>query len=290
MAKAIHDINQLKTLLESVSFENKPKQTCSKAEYAKTKEEAEAALLHSYVRRIVAESDVYDILKDTEVDGISFQKLAMSCDDELSRDIVEYFAYCFFEGDYSSLDTFAMQCEQGVNTDESANASVLGHVVPMTSGQEFKLLAELFSIALMIDKRMDDEQKEVKIVYSRGANTDKQNTPLRKDVTNEIKATKVIPKNHPKVTKESKAKESKPHNACKSKKKQRNQLKITQRVGISNHQLVGTGKHKGGIVSSPSMRRKSFSSHIADTGVWGKIASYGGFNGRLIYINAGHGR
>ena len=37
-------------------------------------------------------------------------------------------------------------------------------------------------------------------------------------------------------------------------------------------------------------RKRSFSSHIATSGVWGRIAAYGGTNGRIIRINAGHGR
>lgn len=54
--------------------------------------------------------------------------------------------------------------------------------------------------------------------------------------------------------------------------------------------LIIKPKVRGGIISSPSIKRQSFAVHVANSGVWGKIAAYGGINGPMIYINAGHGR
>ena len=50
------------------------------------------------------------------------------------------------------------------------------------------------------------------------------------------------------------------------------------------------GKKRFVSNSVVSYRKRSFSSHIATSGVWGRMAAYGGTNGKVILINAGHGR
>lgn len=66
------------------------------------------------------------------------------------------------------------------------------------------------------------------------------------------------------------------------------------------YELVNEKRRVPGGLSEPKKRhsrgsvigyrKRSFSSHIANSGVWGRMAAYGGTNGRIIRINAGHGR
>ena len=50
------------------------------------------------------------------------------------------------------------------------------------------------------------------------------------------------------------------------------------------------GKRRVSTGSVVGYRKRSFKSHVATSGVWSRMALYGGTNGRIIRINAGHGR
>ena len=50
------------------------------------------------------------------------------------------------------------------------------------------------------------------------------------------------------------------------------------------------GKRRVSSGSVVGYRKRSFKSHAANSGVWSRMALYGGTNGRIIRINAGHGR
>lgn len=236
------------------------------------------------------------MMKDTEAGGKSFSALATSVDDELSRDLIEYFACCFFEGEYAQLDTFAIQCEDGKRKSPFAEASILGHTVSMTYEQEFKLLSELFSIALLIDKRMDERQEEIQFYYSPNSNPNikksnpDDNVPISSDNAPVLRY-------QGSTTDYSFLKRGKVANGSKAQKtKQKSTPSKTTppkteypKVDLSNKTRPNQKTHQS-VVSFPSMKRRSFSLHIATEGVWGRIASYGGTNGPLIRINAGHGR
>ena len=361
--KLIFDFGELKGLLINDSSAAKPSPQWLPGESvhpvaAATKD---ADILHSYIRSILNASDVYDMMKDTEVDGVSFSSVAASCHDELSRDLVEYFACCFFEGEYAALDTFAIQCEAGNRTSPSAEASILGHVVPMSYEREFELLAELFAVAIRIDSRMDDEKEEVKFCYNPGpslaeeprridnrlletpgttsghrysdtadqsrlaralqskygvgaeqkpaarrAVSSSSSSSLRKETprhankhaTTEspyVPAYELRYKDSPQISFQEEKRPAKPNVA----KAAKSGAPVRQSASAGNTapkkdnqpqpvQLKPRVHHS--VVSSPSMRRRSFASHVATEGVWGRIASYGGINGPLIHINAGHGR
>ena len=300
MAKTINDLSELKNLMRP---QQKPAETPAKksAEDAKKQPnnivpKVDNGILHSYIRHIVENSDIYDMMKDTEADGKSFSAFAASVTDDLSKDLIEYFACCFFEGEYSQLDIFAIQCEDGKRKNPSAEASILGHTVSMTYEQEFMLLSELFSIALLIDKRMDDHPEEVQFYYSPNSNPN-----IKKPKPDENIPTSSG--NAPVLRYQGSTTEYSFHNrgiktnkgeAQKAKQKKAGTRPTpTQtefpKVDLSNKVRTKPKAHQG-IVSSPSMKRRSFSSHIATEGVWGRIASYGGTHGPLIRINAGHGR
>ena len=177
MAKVSNNLGDLKSLLGT----NSKKELNPAEEKKETAKEvrkssatkvllSEDGVLHSYVSSIVNDSAVYDIMKDTEAEGKSFSSLSQACHEQISKDIVDYFACCFYEGEYSTLDTLAVQCEEGVRKDAASKASILGHTVSLTYEEEFQLLADLFSVALAIDKRMNDEQEETLYTYNRGGN------------------------------------------------------------------------------------------------------------------------
>lgn len=300
MAKTINDLSELKNLMGP---QQKPAETPAKksAEDAKKQPnnivpKVDNGILHSYIRHIVENSDIYDMMKDTEADGKSFSAFAASVTDDLSKDLIEYFACCFFEGEYAQLDTFAIQCEDGKRKSPFAEASILGHTVSMTYEQEFKLLSELFSIALLIDKRMDERQEEIQFYYSPNSNPNikksnpDDNVPVSSDNAPVLRY-------QGSTTDYSFLKRGKVANGSKAQKtKQKSTPSKTTppkteypKVDLSNKTRPNQKRHQG-VVSSPSMKRRSFSLHIATEGVWGRIASYGGTNGPLIRINAGHGR
>jgi len=295
MAKVSNDISELKRLLgadapQSSESEHQQKSVSriGKSTMTKSESNSDEAILHSYIRSVLDSSEVYDVMKDTAIDGVSFRALADACQDDLSKDIVEYFACCFYEGEYSLLDTFAEQCEQGNRTEPSANASVLGHMIPMTFQQEFNLLAELFSIALMLDRRMDDNQEKVQFVYvpdCNGSNGDPQRD-AGKNNNRPVRA--CSSRNHDTTESIAKAKNSRSNKP----KHRLNQIviKLKNTIPSESATVIPNARKHQSIVSFPSMKRRSFSNHVASSGVWGRIADYGGFNGRLIYINAGHGR
>lgn len=300
MAKTVNDLSELKNLLKP---QHNPVATpvhkCSegaKAQSFKINPKSDNGILHSYIRHIIENSDIYDMMKDTEAGGKSFSALASSVTDDLSKDLIEYFAYCFFEGEYSQLDTFAIQCEDGKRKTPSAEASILGHTVSMTYEQEFKLLSELFSIALLIDKRMDDHPEEVQFYYSPNSNPNIKKPKPDENIPTSSGNAPVLRyqgstteySSHNRGTKTNKSEGQKEKQKKAGTKPTPTQTEFPK-VDLSNKVRTKSKAHQG-IVSSPSMKRRSFSSHIATEGVWGRIASYGGTHGPLIRINAGHGR
>lgn len=261
-------------------------------------------ILHSYVSRVVKGSVIYEIMRDTEVEGLSFNALAEANEDVLCKDIIEFFACCFFEGDYSTLDTLVMNCESGYHVHPFANANILGHTVSMTYKTEFGLLAKLFTIALAIDKRISKDQEEIQFAYRRSVNSFRSTNPRQQGGnTNqaEVVVNNRIESADPQKTRSIASKLEQT-----SKKKLDNQNTTntegaeikTQRSHLIAHakqktkSMLKPGGYwgsRGGVVSSPSMKRESFASHVASSGVWGMIAERGG-HGHLIFINAGHGR
>ena len=308
MAKVSNNLGDLKSLLGT----NSKKELNPAEEKKETAKEvrkssatkvllSEDGVLHSYVSSIVNDSAVYDIMKDTEAEGKSFSSLSQACHEQISKDIVDYFACCFYEGEYSTLDTLAVQCEEGVRKDAASKASILGHTVSLTYEEEFQLLADLFSVALAIDKRMNDEQEETLYTYNRGGNqpANAQKTSAGKEPHSDSSSPQVYSSStaSPSFLVEKKA--IKLPNKADQKSTTTSQAVITKpkeefrKVSISKNPKR-TPKPGGfwanrGIVSSPSMKRRSFSDHVASSGVWGRIADCGG-HGHLIYINAGHGR
>lgn len=300
MAKTINDLSELKNLIgpQQNPVETPIKKCVEDAQKQSNKvvSNGENGILHSYIRHIVENSDIYDMMKDTEADGKSFSALASSVTDDLAKDLIEYFACCFFEGEYSQLDTFAIQCEDGNRKNPSAEASILGHTVSMTYEQEFKLLSELFSIALLIDKRIDDHPEEVQFYYCPNSNPNIKRTKTEENVHTSSDKTPVLRYQGSTTDYSFHNRGANADRGKATKARQKSAPSISAphkteypKVELSNKFRPKQKSHRG-IVSSPSMKRRSFSSHIATEGVWGRIASYGGTNGPLIRINAGHGR
>ena len=340
-------------------------------------------IFHSYVRNIVQKSELYDTMFDFGGEE-SFATLSEMYDNPVSKDIIDYFACCFFDGEYNYLDSIAIDCEKGIDSTPDDYAVVLGHKVPITYREEYALLSILCSIAVRLDRRFEDDPiEQTVIVYNQTISLEKiaedpktihssqypntlsggqskskdnkkahtiANTPKkskrssitaqpRKSVSNSGSKGKSLVSPHiekPKAVINRKLSIEEQH-----KKKAldlKNHLNNTYyRLGIADivsdlymkgmyssiftlfkvaqneyytkqhsldessfrilwenaHQYVDVfirGKKR--VSSGPIVgyRKRSYTSHIADSGVWGRIASYGGTNGRLILINAGHGR
>lgn len=308
MTKVSYNLGDLKSMLgvdstkESSPAKEKKETVRKRSKTSQMKDIlSEDEILHSYISSLVGDSAVYDIMKDTEAEGKSFSTLAQACHEQISKDIVDYFACCFYEGEYSTLDTLAVQCEDGVKKDASSKASILGHTVSITYEEEFQLLADLFSVALNIDKRMDDEQEETLYTYDRGANQPArvQNTYCGMETHSDPSSSLVYSSataapsflTERKVPKQPST--TPPQPATMAPKLVAKPKEKTRKVSISDKPKL-TPKPGGfwanrGIVSFPSMKRRSFTDHVASSGVWGRIAECGG-HGHLIYINAGHGR
>lgn len=398
-------------LLKQVSSDNKASEKKpAKANVAKPKEKSLSStnssenllqedyrIFHSYVRSVVQKNELYDTMFDYG-DEESFLAIAELYDNPACRDIIDYFACCFFNGEYEFLDSIAYDCERGNDNNPGAFAVVLGHQVPITYREEYDLLSLLCSTAVSLDGRFDDEPlEETVIVYKRPLPSDKKVEetqrvqPYHHPKTQEIvepDKIKEAKKSKPVVTLPKKVKQSVPvtqpsksiateHPSVKSQvvtpiekpkkpvvpERRYNLIEIHKSKTVelknyfeSNFKLLGLTdeivelyrqeKYRAIIViflsscrkyfirqesldeesysllwdkahdyiyefingskrpsvrphptkktrSSSSVvgyRKRSFSSHIATSGVWGRIAAYGGTNGKIIRINAGHGR
>lgn len=398
-------------LLKQVSSDNKASEKKpAKANVAKPKEkrlssantskdilQEDYRIFHSYVRNVVLKNELYDTMFDYG-DEESFSAIAELYDNPVCRDIIDYFACCFFNGEYDLLDAIANDCERGNDNTPDDLAVVLGHQVPITYREEYDLLSLLCSTAVNLDGRFDDEPlEETVIVYKRPLPSDKKveesqrvhqyQHPKTLEIVKRDKI-KEAAKSKPVVNLPKKVKQSVPvtppskstaveHPPVKSQvatpiekpkkpvvpERRYNLVEIHNSKTIelknyfeSNFRLLGLTdeivelyrqeKYRAIIViflsscrkyfirqdsldeesysrlwdkahdyiyefingskrpsvrphppkkprSSSSVigyRKRSFSSHIATSGVWGRIAAYGGTNGRIIRINAGHGR
>ena len=400
-------------------------------------------IFHSYVSSVVQKSELYDTMFDYG-DEESFAAVSELYDDPISRDIIDYFACRFFDGEYDYLDSLATECELGNDTTPEEYAVVLGHKIPITYSEEYELLSSLCSTALNLDGHFDDDPVEETVIvykrtlptepadpiqqhqYSSGKTVVKQentkalrkaqevvNVPKKGSQVQHVKVVKqpaipertaekkqpAVPVQKPKqsatverpvVKKLAKVKLEKPKqavapvvpvttvvsvvnkkvNAIAERPKQpipreqretleqvhKRKTKELQAYFEDNFKLLGltdeiidlysqekfraifviflsscrkyfirqqaldevaynklwneahdyiyefinykkreqrmvtatiTRTHSGSVIG---YRKRSFSSHIATSGVWGRIAAYGGTNGRIIRINAGHGR
>lgn len=398
-------------LLKQASSDNKTaEKKPAKANVAKPKEKSLSStntskdilqedyrIFHSYVRSVVQKNELYDTMFDYG-DEESFSAIAELYDNPVCRDIVDYFACCFFNGEYDLLDAIANDCEHGNDTTPDEYAVVLGHKVPITYRDEYDLLSLLCSTAVSLDGRFDDDPvEETVIVYKRPLPSDKKvedsqhvqpyQHPKKQEIVkyDKIKRAKKaepvvnLPKQvkqsvpvaqpnksiaveHPSVKKQVATpieKTKKPvvperrYNLVEIHKSKTIELKNYfesnfKSLGLTDEivELYRQEKYRAIVViflsscrkyfirqdlldeesysllwnkahdyiyefingsKRPSVRphpakktrsnssvigyrKRSFSSHIATSGVWGRIAAYGGTNGRIIRINAGHGR
>ena len=343
-------------------------------------------IFHSYVRTVVQKSELYDTMFDYGEEE-SFATISELHDNPVCKDIIDYFACRFFDGEFEYLDSIASECEQGNDNTPNEYAVVLGHKVPITYQEEYELLSLLCTTALSLDSRFDDEPiEETVIVYNR-TTPPSESVQTKSDVHSQTKDKGSAVRNQPAVIKEStkSVKKHKPFvasewhqfvtehapsqpkgeklNNALGKQSIQNQsdcraevqvLKVdkhkskTQQVidqfnkkfhslGLTdivvelykqkNFQAILSmfrnnfwkhyssqslldqssykalweeahnyifafilGRKRFASNSVVSFRKRSFSSHIATSGVWGRIVAYGGTNGRIISINAGHGR
>lgn len=365
-------------------------------------------IFHSYVRSVVQRNELYDTMFDYG-DEESFATIAELYDNPVCKDIVDYFACCFFNGEYDLLDSIANDCERGNDNTPEDFAVVLGHQVSITYREEYDLLSLLCSTAFSLDGRFDDDsQEEAIIVYDQPLPTDEdvetlshvaqsqfqsesrtvksENTKALKkaqDVVNvpkkgsQIQRVKVV---KPPVTPERTVvnnqstvpvkKSAKPvasmppivkvapvapiekpkqvaHNKRKLSLEEQHEQKTLKlwnhleyaykQLGVADivsdfyrkkkynsiftffkvlqkeyyakqhsldaptfrilwenaHHYVKNFICGNKRVSSGSVtghRKRSFKSHAANSSVWSRMALYGGTNGRIIRINAGHGR
>lgn len=380
---------------DNIASEKKP----AKANVAKPKEktlsspntskdiyEEDYRIFHSYVRSVVQRDELYDTMFDYG-DEESFSAIADLYDNPVCRDIVDYFACRFFDGEYDYLDSLATDCEHGNDVSPNDNAIVLGHKVPITYQEEYELLSLLCTTAINLDSRFDEEPiEETVIVYDRTTPVS-ESVQAKHNTQAQIINKGSVPHKHPAAKKEStslarknkqfvasewqqfitdhtssqprgeKLDEVLGKQVLKNQSSSDAEVKVekidphqrkTQHVleqfsnrfhllgvtdivvelyrqknfqGIlsmfrnsfweyySSQQLLDQstykalwekahdhmfqyilGRRRGYSNSVVSFRKRSFSSHIANSGVWGRMAAYGGTNGRIIRINAGHGR
>jgi hypothetical protein len=315
-------------------------------------------IFHSYVRAVVQKSELYDTMFDYGYEE-SFATISELYDNPVCKDIIDYFACRFFDGEFDYLDSIATDCEQGNDKTPDEYAVVLGHKVPITYQEEYDLLSLLCSTAVSLDGRFDDEPvEETVIVYKRPLSSDQKVEETQRALPYQYpKVQPCAKQNQAKSTK--KDKPAKPVVAPLEKPKQdvvvkrklsleeqheqktlelRNHLEHAYpQLGITDivadlyrkekygsiftlfktlqkeyyakqssldvstfriywenaHHYVNVfirGKRRVSTGSVVGYRKRSFKSHVATSGVWSRMALYGGTNGRIIRINAGHGR
>lgn len=129
-------------------------------------------VFHSYVRAVVQQSELYETMFDYGEEE-SFATIAELYDSQVCKDIIDYFACRFFDGEYDYLDSLATDCEHGNDNTPDDLAVVLGHQVPITYKEEYDLLSLLCSTAFSLDGRFDDDsQEEEVIIYDQPLPTD----------------------------------------------------------------------------------------------------------------------
>lgn len=142
----------------------KPKEkTLSSPDTSKDILEEDYTIFHSYVMSVVQRNELYDTMFDYG-DEESFSAIAELYDNPVCRDIVDYFACCFFNGEYDLLDAIANDCEHGNDNTPDDFAVVLGHQVPITYKEEYDLLSLLCSTAFSLDGRFDDDSQEEEVI------------------------------------------------------------------------------------------------------------------------------
>ena len=142
----------------------KPKEkSLSSANAGVDKLQEDYRIFHSYVRNVVQKNELYDTMFDYG-DEESFSAIAELYDNPVCRDIVDYFACCFFNGEYDLLDAIANDCEHGNDNTPDDFAVVLGHQVPITYKEEYDLLSLLCSTAFSLDGRFDDDSQEEEVI------------------------------------------------------------------------------------------------------------------------------
>ena len=315
-------------------------------------------IFHSYVKAVVQKSELYDTMFDYG-DEESFATISELYDNPVCKDIIDYFACRFFDGEFDYLDSIATDCEQGNDKTPDEYAVVLGHKVPITYQEEYDLLSLLCSTAVSLDGRFDDEPvEETVIVYKRPLPSDKkveepqrvlpyqypESQPGAKQ--KQEKSAKKTQPAKPVVTPVEKPKQDVAVKRKLSLEEQHEQKTLELRnhlehaypqLGITDivadlyrkekygsiftlfktlqkeyyakqssldastfriywenaHHYVNVfirGKRRVSTGSVIGYRKRSFKSHVATSGVWSRMALYGGTNGRIIRINAGHGR
>ena len=129
-------------------------------------------VFHSYVRAVVQQSELYETMFDYGEEE-SFATIAELYDSQVCKDIIDYFACRFFDGEYDYLDSLATDCEHGNDNTPDDLAVVLGHQVPITYKEEYDLLSLLCWTAFSLDGRFDDDsQEEEVIIYDQPLPTD----------------------------------------------------------------------------------------------------------------------
>ena len=81
-------------------------------------------VFHSYVRAVVQKSELYETMFDYGEEE-SFATIAELYDSQVCKDIIDYFACRFFDGEYDYLDSLATDCEHGNDESPDDNAIVL---------------------------------------------------------------------------------------------------------------------------------------------------------------------
>ena len=310
-------------------------------------------IFHSYVRSVVQKNELYDTMFDYG-DEDSFAVLSELYDSQVCKDIIDYFACCFYEGEYDFLDTVAKDCEKGYDESPNSHATILGHKVPITFEEEYELLSLLCSTAIKLDGHFDEEpQEETVIVYTGPTVTTekvhvsphtKEREQKRQPAISQRELSKPNKLNRPQSTKKhSEPQKIQPKRVSRTPQDMRTlavkvcfsrnykwlgvttiivelfeQGKYSEIINffktsfqtyykrqkmfgestfrdmwdsaqeyITNF-ISGNKTYSGRIISA--YKRRRFSSYMANSGVWGRMASFGGTNGRIIRINAGHGR
>lgn len=290
----------------------------------RTKSDNEDASFHEYVATIINRSELFEMMFDSEINGASFSNLCDSLDNALEKDIVKYFACRFYEGEYSEMDRFANDCSNGIEKQPEGHANILGHILSLTNAEVIIIAKGLYETALAIDKRLGDTSKTPKGQKKAEKEEDKS---VKKSVATPVPDTSNTKKKEKETTAGKRIPATKNYKESiwnklnswfpetdipeiihghYSRKEYAEVLKFfrtekSKYMGIVSmdnwaaseeyfRSIIIKPKARGGIISSPSIKRQSFAAHVANSGVWGKIAAYGGLNGPMIYINAGHGR
>ena len=129
----------------------------------KTSVDDDYKIFHSYVRTVVQKSELYDTMFDYGAEE-SFATISELYNNPVCKDIIDYFACRFFDGEFEYLDSIATDCEHGNDNTPDDLAVILGHQVPITYKEEYDLLSLLCSTAFSLDGRFDDDSQEEEVI------------------------------------------------------------------------------------------------------------------------------